>query len=98
LPSSVDLIRAVIEMKQRNPTWGSGPFGPGLARRFDENSRRYFCCTSARWKFNNVDGFNAIATRPNRLGLIQSEQNPAINRSTIRRFGARRRERFTINN
>jgi len=32
------------------------------------------------------------------FGLIQSGQNPAIRRSRIRRFGARRRERLTINN
>jgi hypothetical protein len=75
-----------------------GPFGPGLARCFGENSSRYFCWTSARWKFKNVEGLNAIATRRNRLGLIQSEQNPAISRSRIRRLGARLRERLTINN
>jgi hypothetical protein len=52
--------------------------------------------TKARWKFNRVDGFNAIAERKRRFGLIQSEQNPAINRSKARRLGARPRQRFTI--
>src|SRR5262245_2565595 len=31
------------------------------------------------------------------IRLIQSEQNPAISRSSMRRFGARRRERVGIN-
>src|SRR5687767_1277651 len=74
----------------------SGPFGPGFVRRFGEKSSRYFRRTRARWKFNRVDGLNAIADRRSRVGLIQSEQKPAISRSRTRRFGARRRERFTI--
>jgi hypothetical protein len=73
-----------------------GPFGPGLALRFGENSSRYFRCTKARWKCSRVDGLKTIATRRKRIGMIQSAQNPAIRRSKIRRFGARRRERLTI--
>src|SRR5690242_11194688 len=38
-----------------------GPFGPGFTGRFDEKSRRYFRCVSARCRFNSVDGLKTIA-------------------------------------
>jgi hypothetical protein len=50
------------------------------------------------WKLSSVDGWNTTATLESRLGLIQSEQKPAIKRSRMRRLGDRRRERFRINN
>jgi len=103
----IDLIRDMW----RSPAWialfhldnganqiGRRTFGPGLVFCFGENSSRYLRCTSARWKFNSVDGLNAIATRWSRFGLIQSEHNPAVRRSRMWRFGARRRERLRINN
>ena len=64
-------------------TSAAGPFGPGLGvGALGENRSEYFLCTSARWKFINVDGLNPIATRRNRVGLIQSEQIPAISHSS----------------
>src|SRR5262245_11134292 len=85
---------ANTEPDQTNLSWlKSCPFGPGVTRRFGENSNRYFRCTRAQWKCSTVDGFSVIAARRSRVGFIQSEQNPAISRSKTRRLGARRRER-----
>src|SRR5262249_47524424 len=88
-------LRCFISTTARIKSW-SGPFGPGFARRFGENRNLYLRWTRARWKFNRVDGLNAIADRKRRFGRIHSEHKPAMNRSKTRRFGARRRERFTI--
>src|SRR2546430_10895709 len=57
---------------------------------------RFDCDWSSDVCSSDLNGFNAIATRGRRVGLIQSEHNPAISRSRTRRFGARRRERFAI--
>jgi hypothetical protein len=75
---------------------GLGPFGPGFALCFGENSSRYFRCTSARWKFNRVDGFTTTADRTSRLGGTSRAHNPVISRSATRRLGERCRERFRI--
>jgi hypothetical protein len=63
----------------------SGPFGPGLDLRIGENNSRYFRRTSARWKFNRVEGFSAMATRGRRFVLTkraesgdEAIQNPEI--------------------
>jgi hypothetical protein len=55
-----------------------------------------FCRTNVLWKFNKVEGFNTMATRARRLGFTKSEHNPAMNRSEIRKLGARQRERFRM--
>ncbi len=55
---------------------GEGPFGPGLPRRFGENSCRYLRFTHAAWKASRVEGRSTTAMRINRLvGALLLEQN-----------------------
>ena len=43
-------------------SWFS-PFGPGLALRLEEKSRRYYRFLITWWKFKRVEGFSTIAER-----------------------------------
>jgi hypothetical protein len=76
-------------------TSGLGPLGPGFAGRFDETTRRYFR-TSARNRFNSVDGLKTIAERINRPWRIKERTRPPTTRSAERRVGDRFRDRFRI--
>jgi hypothetical protein len=73
-----------------------GPFGPGLRRRFGENSIRYFCLLKALWRPSRVEGFSTIADRSRRVGRTKSAIQPARMRSDAHRFGDRGLGRFTI--
>src|SRR6516165_11304710 len=66
-----------------------GPFGPGLRRRFGENSMRYFCWLKALWRPSSVAGFSTIADRSRRVGRTKSAIKPARMRSDAHRFGDR---------
>jgi hypothetical protein len=55
-------LRCFISTTERIKSAG-GRFGLGFVFCFGENSSRYLRWTSARWKFSNVDGSKAIATR-----------------------------------
>ena len=68
-----------------------GPLGPGLPRRFGENSCRYLRFTNAAWKARRVEGFSTTAERTSRLGPMKSVHSPAMMRSIGRRLGARSR-------
>ena len=66
---------------------GEGPLGPGLPRRFGENSCRYLRFTIAAWKARSVEGFNTAVLRSNRPGRMASVHSPAITRSIGRSLG-----------
>src|SRR5437016_86010 len=73
-----------------------GPFGPGLQRRFGENSSRYFCLLKALSRPSSVEGFRTIAERSRRVGRTKSAIKPARMQSEVHKFGDRCQERFKI--
>jgi hypothetical protein len=73
-----------------------GPFGPGLALRWQENSRRYFRFLRAWWMLKRVEAFSRMAERIRRAGRRKRAHQPATRRSEKHRLGDRCRERLRI--
>src|SRR5581483_899853 len=75
---------------------GKHPGEPGFLLLRDENNSLYFLATDARWNCRSVEGFRMTALLARRPGWMSKVQWPSNSLSHAFRFGALRRERFTI--